>query len=169
MLKEICENEAKGIFRGFQVETILFPGKKFLGKRAKLKFEELTSFYSEHFPAVATVLEGGQIQMDGMPSGLIYEFDEVNGLIDVAAAIGFKGDASLEGYEVIELPARKALLINYYGTYEESDKAHYAMDDYLKYQNLTPKMPVIEEYVTDPGLEPDPNKWLTKITYLLEN
>lgn len=169
MLKDICDKEAKGIFRGFQVAEIDFPGKKFLGKRAKIKLEELTSFYTETFPPAAALLEGGQAEMDGMPCGLIYEFDEVNGLIDLAAAIGFKGEVSLAGYEILEVPAGKALLINFYGPYEASDKAHYAMEDYMKYHNLTSKIPVIEEYVTDPGLEPDPNKWLTKITYLLAN
>jgi len=26
-------------------------------------------------------------------------------------------------------------------------------------------VPVVEEYITDPGEEPDPEKWLTRITY----
>jgi effector-binding domain-containing protein len=29
-------------------------------------------------------------------------------------------------------------------------------------------MPVVEEYITDPMTEKDPNKWLTKIYYFVE-
>jgi effector-binding domain-containing protein len=43
------------------------------------------------------------------------------------------------------------------------------MDDYLKANKLKAGAPVIEEYVTDPGTEPDESKWLTKIYYLADN
>ena len=42
------------------------------------------------------------------------------------------------------------------------------MDDYFKANGLEPSKLVMEEYVTDPGAEPDTSKWLTKIYYFLE-
>ncbi len=169
LLKDILGQEAKGIFGGYQIKTVNFPGRQYLGKRDKVKFEDLTAYFSEHFPAEVGAIMGSGAQMEGMPSGLYYVYDEANGFTDMAAAIGFTGFATKEGYEVIKVPAGKAIEIDYYGPYEEADKAHYAIDDYMKFHQVTPKMPVIEEYVTDPGSEPDSKKWLTKITYLLEN
>jgi len=54
------------------------------------------------------------------------------------------------------------------GGYNGLEQAHLAMDDYMKANNLENQPPVIEEYITDPGSEPDSNKWVTKITYLVK-
>jgi effector-binding domain-containing protein len=66
------------------------------------------------------------------------------------------------------VPAGKALVIDYYGSYEGIGGAHMAMDEYVKSNNLKQKSPVLEQYITDPETEPDTSKWLTKVIYLLE-
>ena len=57
------------------------------------------------------------------------------------------------------------MVIDYYGDYDQTGKAHDAMEKYLKDRNILFNPPVVEEYVTDPGEEKDPSKWLTKIIY----
>ena len=42
------------------------------------------------------------------------------------------------------------------------------MNDYLQQKKMTSSLPVIEEYVTDPTVEKDTAKWLTKIIYFVE-
>jgi effector-binding domain-containing protein len=54
------------------------------------------------------------------------------------------------------------------GGYSGIGKAHEAMDAYMASNKLEQKAPVIEEYITDPGSEPDSSKWLTKIMYLIK-
>ena len=53
--------------------------------------------------------------------------------------------------------------IDYYGPYEKSSRAHFAVELYFSKNNLIIKPPVIEEYLTDPTQEPNPAKWLTRI------
>ncbi len=43
-----------------------------------------------------------------------------------------------------------------------------AMDEYIQANKLEQLTPVIEEYITDPGAEPDSTKWLTKIVYFVK-
>ena len=59
-------------------------------------------------------------------------------------------------------------IIDYYGSYEGLMYAHLALDNYLKQKGLKMRSPVIEEYLTDPGAEPDTSKWLTRIYYFAE-
>ncbi len=39
------------------------------------------------------------------------------------------------------------------------------MGDFMKDRQLFMDVPMIEEYVTDPTKEPDPEKWTTNIYY----
>lgn len=72
------------------------------------------------------------------------------------------------GMEVVDLPAAKSLTINYMGGYNGVGSAHMAMDEYIQANKLEQLTPVIEEYITDPGAEPDSTKWLTKIVYFVK-
>jgi effector-binding domain-containing protein len=71
------------------------------------------------------------------------------------------------GYQSITLGG-KALKVDYYGDYAGSEQAHVAIMEYIDQNGLTAKEPVIELYITDPGMEPDTSKWLTTIYYLVE-
>ena len=83
----------------------------------------------------------------------------------VAMPVAQPLNSRVPNIEDINVPAGKAHVIDYYGAYEGIGDAHWAMDAFLKKNNLKAGAPVIEEYVTDPGIEPDQSKWLTKIYY----
>lgn len=169
-LKGICEKEAKDkTYRGYKVNVIDFPGRNYLAVRKEVSFADFKAFYSENLPKLAGAFAGGNIEMDGMPSGLYYKWDEENQMADMAAAIGYKGGEPNDQFAQIKVEAGKALHIDYFGDYEGVGEAHYAMDDYMKENGIEQAKLVVEEYVTDPGMEPDTSKWLTKLTYLLEN
>jgi effector-binding domain-containing protein len=109
------------------------------------------------------------IKAAGAPSGIFYKYDEKEMKADMAAAIPVAdAKANVKGYQLIEIPAGKALQIAYYGAYEKSGDAHMAIDKYMKEKNLTMNTHVIEEYVTDPMHEPDTSKWLTNIYYMVK-
>ena len=103
--------------------------------------------------------------MDGMPCGLFFRMDERDGMIDMAAAIPIKQAVSLAGASSYSVETRTGLQIDYKGDYHGVSQAHRAMDAYMKDRGYLQDDPVIEEYVTDPGTEPDPSKWLTRVTY----
>lgn len=86
----------------------------------------------------------------------------------MVAAIPVKTPAPIADTEIISLEAGQALLIDFYGPYEGLENAHAGMDEFIQTTGVKIKFPVIEEYITDPMSEPDPQKWLTKIYYLLD-
>ncbi|HRO41850.1 MAG TPA: hypothetical protein PL009_03395 [Flavipsychrobacter sp.] len=53
------------------------------------------------------------------------------------------------------------------GSYDGMMQAHGAMGKHIATKNVQPKL-VIEEYITGPGDEKDPSKWVTNIYYLID-
>jgi effector-binding domain-containing protein len=51
------------------------------------------------------------------------------------------------------------------GSYDHLDVPHNAIESYIKENDLEVLGPALEEYVTDPGSEPDTSKWETHIFY----
>lgn len=151
-----------------EINTGEFPGMRYLGVKGDVKMSEITNFYEDNLPAIMLALDSTGGQMAGMPTGLYYTWDQEKGMSTMAAAIPIKGDIKApEGMEVITVPSGNAIFLDYLGGYNGLEKAHMAFDDYLKANKLQNIPPVIEEYITDPGTEPDSTKWMTKITYLV--
>jgi effector-binding domain-containing protein len=102
---------------------------------------------------------------------LYYDWNEEDSSADLAAAIPVSPDMEVDDlgdFERIEVPAGKALPIEYYGAYEQIGGAHEAMHKYMSEGGIEIGTPVIEEYVTDPEREPDTSKWLNNIYYPLK-
>ncbi len=155
----------------YKVNPADFPGRTYLGIRETVKFDQPMSadFFADRFGQISKLMQKTKMEMDGPPSGLYFTWDEQTKTTDMAAAIPVKKGTAVNGGKIqtIEVPAGKAFVIDYYGSYTGTGEAHFAMDDYLKAKGITAGSPVIEEYVTDPGNEPDTSKWLTKIYYLM--
>jgi effector-binding domain-containing protein len=167
-IKNLIEKEAADkTYGGYKITEIDFPVKNYLAIRDEVKMEDMTAFYTQNFPKLAEAVIGGQLEMDGMPSGLFYKWDEENGVADMAAAIAYKSGNPNDQYSQIQVGGGKALLIDYYGNYPDVGDAHLGMDEYMKENGIGMQKLVIEEYVTDPSTEPDTSKWLTKVYYIL--
>jgi effector-binding domain-containing protein len=61
--------------------------------------------------------------------------------------------------------AGKAIVCKHYGPYENTEKAHYEIDEWAKANDVEIAGAPWEVYVTDPGQEKDSSKWLTEIYY----
>ncbi|MCI0528643.1 MAG: GyrI-like domain-containing protein, partial [Nitrospira sp.] len=153
-----------------QIEPGDYPGGKYLGVRATISMDQMEAFYSENLGKTFAELEKNKMEMTTMPTGIYYTWDMENKKTDMAAAVGFKGDLKSvpKGMVVLDVPASKSLNIHYMGGYHGLGSAHESMDVYMKSNNLEYQSPVLEEYLTDPGQEPDSMKWVTKITYLIK-
>ena len=157
--------------RGLIVKPVNYPGRTFMAVRKRVPFSDIQPFYRQNLGKIFTACQAEGLAMDGMPSGLFYDYDEEAGQTDMAAAIGVQSGKNLGGdIQVVTIPPGKALQIDYYGKYKGIADAHYAMDDYLGSNKLKRNraLPTIEEYVTDPSSQPDPSKWLTRLVYFYE-
>jgi effector-binding domain-containing protein len=146
-----------------------YPGGKYFGIRGTMKMTELESFYEKSYAAIFPALEKAGGKPAGMPLGLYYKWDMATGTTELVAGVAFTGDAKApKGMEVVNVAPGRSLTINYMGGYHGIGAAHEAMDAYIQQNKLEHIAPVIEEYITDPGSEPDSNKWVTKILYLVK-
>lgn len=167
LLKAYAEKEAVNRKQpAYKIEETDMPYPYLVGVRKKIPMKDIPAFYSENFGAAMSALAAKGIQPAGMPVGAFFVWDEENQEAELLAGIPVSAKVDLGSrFTVLELPKGKALLANYYGPYEGSGSAHFAMDDYVKVKGLTIVYPVMEEYVTDPVSEPDTLKWLTKVIY----
>jgi effector-binding domain-containing protein len=157
----------------YTVQELDFKGATYLGIRQQTTHAEVMKqeFFAKRFGTIMGALEKAKLQPAGLPAGVYYTWDEASKTTDMAVAIpvakgtAVAGDPSLKTFEV---PAGRALVVDYYGPYEGTAAAHEALTTYVKEKGLTEKAPVIEEYVTDPETEKDPTKWLTKVYYFVE-
>lgn len=174
-LKKLCEDDVAKqaadmkarTFRGYTIETVDRPAVTYLGKRQKVKWAKLSEFFGQTFPMVAQAAEKAGIKMNGAPSGLYFEWDTAGMQTDVFAGMPVEvaSGTKVDGLALQEVPAGKALKVVYHGAYDKSADAHEAAHDMMKANGLEMNGPAIEEYLTDPGLQPDTAKWVTNIYY----
>jgi effector-binding domain-containing protein/uncharacterized protein YndB with AHSA1/START domain len=168
LLKNISEKQARAISQ-YQVEEIEWPGKIFATLRRTVSTDNIARFFAESYQKIGIENSGAGARMTGMPCGLYYSWDEQNKETNLAAAIPVNRKYKGEKIETIEIGPQKAYMVNFYGSYQNLAQAHLALHVHLAKIGIEPRFPCLEEYATDPGGEPDPSKWLTKVYYFAKN
>jgi effector-binding domain-containing protein/predicted transcriptional regulator with HTH domain len=156
----------EGIYRGYKINEEAQEARYFIINRSEVKIENTKQFYTQNISALYQALLDAGINSSGMPCGLFFKWDEQKEIADMAAAIPVLSELYIRDTGSFQIPARRVLVIEYFGDSANSGVAHFAMNDYMADRGLLQDVPVIEEYVTDPSKEPDPAKWLTRIIYL---
>lgn len=158
---------ASASMRTYEVMPFNFPATSYLSYRQHVSAPDLGGFFATHFPRL--YVEAVRLNATpGSPSCLFYDWDNNSG--DVAAGIpvvpGTKTDS--DSIQVIDLPGSKAVYVDYLGAYDRTADAYKSIDRYLEGNRLKKRTPVIEQYITDPSMEKDTAKWLTRIIFLVE-
>ncbi len=151
----------------YEVKEIDLEARHYLIHREVIDMAKVNDFFPAEMPKLGIAMAEQKLTINGTPSGLIFSWDEEKGKTDIAVGIPTPPGTKLKGYTNYEVPAGKALSIDYYGPYEGTGAAHEAMGAYLAEKKMEAKGVIIEEYVTDPEAEADPNAWLTRIIYVL--
>lgn len=151
-----------------KIKAVDAPMRKFIGRRSIVKFEDMQSFYSENYSDAYKTIGEKELEFDGSPSGIYFSWDPEKGQADMAAVLPVKGlEGDLEGFETYELGG-KALKIVHWGSYDNIDVPHNDMEEYIIHNEIEVLGPTLEEYITDPGNEPDTTKWETHIYYFID-
>lgn len=130
---------------------------------------------------VAAWLAGKGLEPNGPPIIRYLTTDMANKL---EIEVGFPVETALEGDARITtdtFPAGRYAMLTYWGPYKDNGlmKATAALLDWAREQNITWQTSTqdnvewwqarLESYVTDPDLEPDPQKWQTDIIFLISD
>ncbi|MFO0355998.1 MAG: SRPBCC family protein [Sphingobacteriaceae bacterium] len=167
MLKKEVESMPAETAAKYDIQEIDWAEHFYIGVKSTLKFPELPKFFGESYGKIGAFMAKNKLEMACAPSAIYFTYDDVKMETECAAVMCLKEKKETKELETYVIPAGKALLIPYYGAYDKSANAHYAMDAYMKEKGLMQTM-VIEEYVTDPMSEKDTAKWLTNIYYILK-
>jgi len=167
LLKNICEKEYQTI-TSYEIKEIIFPARSYAVIEKEVRFNEMKEFFTQSYATIGKAMKQKNMKMIGAPVGLYYTWDEQAMKSQMAAAVPIFGSLQTTEVKTVRLSMSTAYIIDYYGSYEGLMYAHLALDNYLKQKGLKMRSPVIEEYLTDPGTEPDTSKWLTRIYYFAE-
>ncbi len=164
-LKELCEGmEMEEESMSYEVMAAEREAVRYIGVRGVVSHDDIGAHFQELMPQIG---EKAGPMMTGPPAGLFWTWDEENKTTDMAVA-GTVAEGEVEGMEAFEIEGGKALHVAYYGWYGDSEGAHNTIDEYMKTNEIEFRDVVIEEYITDPGQEPDTAKWLTDIYYMIK-
>jgi effector-binding domain-containing protein len=132
--------------------------------REKVFFNDVSSRMSEMYQEVANFVAATTMQINGVPFAIYHEMK--NDTIDLEC-----------GYPVSELilpeepvqtgtfqPARCAM-VEYFGNYDELEKTHTTIQQWIEKHRFRMAGPPIEKYLTGAATESDSEKWHTKIYY----
>lgn len=127
--------------------------------RVSASEEEIGNAMGQAFGQLMAVA-GGNIA--GPPFSIWYKYDgspfEFDNGIPVSKNIAVSGDIkSIKTYE------GKVVKASHIGSYETTQYSWEAVMKYMEENSLEPNGDPYEVYVTDPGSEPDPAKWITEI------
>jgi len=164
LAKERINNK---MYDGYKINEVDQPERHFILNRQEVGYNNVQQFYAGNLGSLFAKAQGASVEMDGMPCGLFYGFNDATKMVDMAAAIPIKEPLAIRGAQALTLPVSKSITVDYYGDYNGTPAAHAAVESYMRDFGILNDPPYIEEYVTDPGEEPDPKKWLTKITYYI--
>lgn len=161
------ERVANKMYDGYKINEITQPEKHFILNRQQVAYDNVQQFYAGNLGSLFAKAQSAGVEMNGMPCGLFYSFNDQSKMVDMSAAIPIKEPLAIRGAQSLSIPESKAITVDYYGDYNGTPAAHEAVKSYMNDYGILNDPPYIEEYVTDPGEEPDPKKWLTKITYYI--
>lgn len=165
-LKELAEERASGSYDGYAIKEVDMPERHFIMNRQEVETANIQQFYATNLGAIFLKVQNAGQEMSGMPCGLFFKNIEGNGsTTDMAAGIPVANPISIEGSNSYSISNRRAITLDFYGDYNQTITGHNAIRKYMKDRGYLQDPPIIEEYVTDPTVEKDVSKWLTKVTY----
>jgi len=129
--------------------------------RVQCKHADMQKTLAVILPELARYAMSVGATLDGPPSVRYYTFGEdldIEGVVCVSKPVEPKGRV-----KPATLPGGPAVIAWHVGPYDRLGDTHARIQAYLGEHGLERRGACWEEYWTDPGMEPDPSKWRTRI------
>ena len=143
----------------YEIRTL--PRQPTVTIRGEAAAEKLPELLADFLPAVFGYLEAKGVTPVGPPFVRYHRFGEtleIEGGMPVAEPVEGEGRIAAS-----ELPSGDAAVGWHIGPYERLAESHAALQDYIAQQGRAASAGHWEIYWTDPGAEPDPEKWRTEL------
>ncbi|MDX2172649.1 MAG: GyrI-like domain-containing protein [Bacteroidota bacterium] len=104
-----------------------------------------------------------EVKIDGSYGCIYYNNNPNNFIFECIVPINKMPKKEPRNCKIVVLEADKMLIYNFYGPYQNLFASYDIIRKYLAKNKLKQVGPMREFYITDPTLEKDPLKWLTRI------
>jgi hypothetical protein len=152
----------------YTVDELEWPAVTYVGtKKETVELAQLPAFFGKNWEPIMKEVEKNKQKVESAPSAIYYAFDNKTYVSEVAAVFKVPNGVKIKGYETHTFPATKVLKLEYWGDPSKSMMAYEVLELHMSGLGAT-KLAVIEESITDPGMEKDTAKWLTNIYYVLK-
>jgi len=168
-LKEISESApVPDKIMGFATEQRSIETLKIASIRSIVKTNDVSSvLFGKWFGQISQALSAQNIKPTGYPMTIYHKYDPKE--VELEAAIQVTSLGKKENQVSFrEMAAIKALIVKYYGNYNNMETFYNATYDYIQSKGMSSNGSPMEIYVTDPGLEKDTAKWLTEVVFPLD-
>jgi hypothetical protein len=147
------------------IKEVDFPLHTYLGVRQTVNWSDIQKFCGDTYGMVGK--EAGP-KINGPAMGIYYTWDTVKKCADMFAGFPmYDTTKPVKGASFVNVAQSKAYMAVHKGSYSNSMKYHMALGKYVAGKGQHPAL-VIEEYLVGPHQEPDSNKWVTNIYYLVQ-
>lgn len=153
----------------WEVQQVQLEARPALTVSGKVKTADIPKFLATSFGKCGKVMVKGGAKMNYPPfaryanPGDNVEEWEMEGGVGIDKAVAGEGEV-----RATQLPGGAALLVDYYGPYHGIRAAYKAIEDYMAAKGVKGRGNPWEAYFTDPGVETDPQKVLTKVFWPIE-
>jgi len=135
---------------------------------AQVTISEIPAVLPPLMPEVLNWLQQKNLRPAGPP---FFRYLEMTGK-QMQVAVGFPVSEVLMGDDRVQpgsFPAGQYAVVRYQGPYSNLYQAHTLLKSWTKEHHILPQGPHAEFYLTDPVLEPNPEKWQTDIVRMVKS
>ncbi len=150
---------------GYEIFDCDVPARILITVRDTASAATVTMKLSKMYNKISRFLKSANLPPTGSPIAIFHNSSNHN--LDIEACVPVDSIVKVpEGINCLTKNSHKALMVKYFGSYKSISVAYKAIEIYLIENGIQITGPGWEEYVTNPLVEPDTNKWQTNIYYL---
>ncbi len=147
------------------IEIREFPARWALVAAANTTMDALGDVLAELFPKLCRDAEAQGASVVGKPFTR-YGASQADGTVEIEACLPVAAPiVPAKSIECVQLGACRAATVSHFGSYDGLGDAHFALGEFVRQNRLETAGLCWEEYITDPGAEPDPSKWQTLVCW----
>ena len=154
------------IVNGYEIFDYDLPARILITARDTASAATVTIKLSKMYNKISRFLKSVNLPPAGSPMAIFHNYSNRN--LDIEACVPVDSIVKVpEGINCLTEKPQKTIMVKYFGPYKSISAAYKAIEIYINNNNIKVSGPGWEEYVTNPLVEPDTNKWQTNIYYLL--
>ena len=136
----------------------------FVSIREKVPFIDISLKMAKMYGEISTYIRNLGAEMNGMPYTRYHLMNEE----EIDLECGIPTNILVEGdgdFISGTFPVTKCATLDFYGDYRRLEEGHTAVQQWIEERGFTLVSAPMEIYLTDPGSDPNPENWLTRICY----